>query len=171
MASSVWTGALLCAVFTADGGDLVEFLVRDGLARIYGTRTRLPDGRDSREFLAHLSELEAQAKTARRGGWGKAKFASPEKNGMKFNYPRGCCLVAALCGPRGTNRIHQKRSDHCFYQRKTSFNLIAAEMAELAHFVLLPCTEFDHCAPWQSRTNAEIMELIAPAWRFLRQTS
>ena len=76
-------------VFTADGSDLAELLVRNGLARIYGTRTRLPDGRDSRTFLAHLSELEAQAKTARRGGWGKAKFASPEKNGVKFNHPRG----------------------------------------------------------------------------------
>jgi endonuclease YncB( thermonuclease family) len=47
-------------------------LVSAGLARIYGTRTPLPDGRNSRTYLAHLAELEAQAKTARRGGWGKA---------------------------------------------------------------------------------------------------
>jgi endonuclease YncB( thermonuclease family) len=34
-------------VVTADGHDLDESLVSNGLARIYGTRTPLPDGRDS----------------------------------------------------------------------------------------------------------------------------
>jgi hypothetical protein len=33
----------------------------------------LPDGRDSRSDLARLAELEAQAKTARRGAWGKVQ--------------------------------------------------------------------------------------------------
>ncbi len=60
-------------VKTADGDDLNELLVSAGLARIYGTRTPLPDGRDSRTYLAHLYELENQAKTARRGGWGMAQ--------------------------------------------------------------------------------------------------
>lgn len=59
-------------VLTADGHDLNELLVSAGLARIYGTRTELPDGRDSRIYLARLAELEAQAKAARRGAWGKA---------------------------------------------------------------------------------------------------
>src|SRR4051812_33197887 len=35
-------------VYTADGTDLAQSLVSRGLARIYGTRTPLPDGRDSR---------------------------------------------------------------------------------------------------------------------------
>src|SRR5438552_14270299 len=42
-------------VITAEGKDLNELLVSAGLARIYGTRTPLPDGRDgrgSREYLA-----------------------------------------------------------------------------------------------------------------------
>jgi hypothetical protein len=56
-------------VFTADGSDLAELLVRNGLARIYGTRTPLPDGRDSRAYLARLATLEAEAKIAKRGGW------------------------------------------------------------------------------------------------------
>jgi endonuclease YncB( thermonuclease family) len=56
-------------VFTADGNDLAELLVRNGLARIYGTRTPLPDGRDSRTYLATLRELENQAKSAALGGW------------------------------------------------------------------------------------------------------
>ena len=37
-------------------------LVRNGLARIYGTRTPAPDGRDSRQYRAKLTELENQAK-------------------------------------------------------------------------------------------------------------
>ncbi|MEY2564918.1 MAG: hypothetical protein QOH88_3111 [Verrucomicrobiota bacterium] len=45
-------------VVTASGNDLAELLVRNGLARIYGTRTPLPDGRDSRSYLEHLAQLE-----------------------------------------------------------------------------------------------------------------
>jgi hypothetical protein len=47
-------------VITAEGKDRNELLVSAGLARIYGTRTPLPDGRDSREYLAHLRELESE---------------------------------------------------------------------------------------------------------------
>src|SRR5438874_13514974 len=57
-------------VMTSGGRDLNELLVSSGLARIYGTRTPLPDGRDSREYLAHLHALENEAKAAKRGGWG-----------------------------------------------------------------------------------------------------
>ncbi len=48
---------------TADGADLAELLVRNGFARIYGTRTPLPDGRSSRPYLAHLRELKAEARS------------------------------------------------------------------------------------------------------------
>jgi endonuclease YncB( thermonuclease family) len=58
-------------VVTADGHDLNELLASAGLARIYGTRTLLPDGRDSRTYLAHLHELENEARAAKRGAWGK----------------------------------------------------------------------------------------------------
>ena len=57
-------------VVTPGGRDLTELLVSSGLARIYGTRTTLPDGRDSREYLEHLHALENEAKAAKRGGWG-----------------------------------------------------------------------------------------------------
>jgi hypothetical protein len=40
------------------------------LARIYGTRTTLPDGRDSRQYLAPLAELEAEAKKQRQSSSG-----------------------------------------------------------------------------------------------------
>jgi endonuclease YncB( thermonuclease family) len=57
-------------VITAGGRDLNELLVSNGPARIYGTRTPLPNGRDSRTYLAHLHALENEAKAAKRGGWG-----------------------------------------------------------------------------------------------------
>jgi hypothetical protein len=66
-------------VVTADRHELNELLVSNGLARIYGTRTPLPDGRDSREYLAHLRALEDEAKAAKRGGWGMLTSASPRR--------------------------------------------------------------------------------------------
>ncbi len=56
-------------VYTSRGDDLAELLVKSGLARIYGTDTPLPDGRDSRQYLAALAKLEEQAKAAGLGGW------------------------------------------------------------------------------------------------------
>lgn len=58
-------------VFTADGSDLAELLVSQGLARIYGTRTPTPDGSDSRAYRARLAELETQAKRRNLGGWAR----------------------------------------------------------------------------------------------------
>lgn len=62
-------GRVYCIILTAEGRDLNELLIENGLARIYGTRTTLPDGRDSRKYLARLTELEAKAKQAKRGAW------------------------------------------------------------------------------------------------------
>jgi endonuclease YncB( thermonuclease family) len=60
-------------IVVVDGEDLNETLVANGLARIYGTRTALFDGRDSRAYLLHLKEMESKAKDARRGGWKTAE--------------------------------------------------------------------------------------------------
>jgi endonuclease YncB( thermonuclease family) len=67
--SAIWR--YYAIVVTADGHDLNELLVSAGLARIYGTRTPLPDGRDSRTYLARLAESENEARAAKRGAWGK----------------------------------------------------------------------------------------------------
>jgi endonuclease YncB( thermonuclease family) len=64
-------GRKYCIIITADGRDLNELLVEAGLARIYGVRTALFDGRNSRQYLERLAELEAEAKTAKRGAWGE----------------------------------------------------------------------------------------------------
>jgi endonuclease YncB( thermonuclease family) len=60
-------------IISADGRDLNELLVENGLARIYGTRTALFDGRDSRAYLARLAEIEVTAKRERKGAWRFAK--------------------------------------------------------------------------------------------------
>lgn len=62
-------GRVYCIVIDSTGRDLNELLVENGLARIYGTRTPAPDGRDSRQYRAKLSELENQAKSERKGAW------------------------------------------------------------------------------------------------------
>jgi len=57
-------------IITADGEDLADELVRNGLARIYGTKTVLPDGRDSKTYIIALQALQEEAKAAKAGGWG-----------------------------------------------------------------------------------------------------
>jgi endonuclease YncB( thermonuclease family) len=56
--SAIWR--YYAIVITADERDLNELLVSAGLARIYGTRTPLPDGRDSRTYLAHCMWKEVR---------------------------------------------------------------------------------------------------------------
>ena len=62
-------GRVYCIIIDSTGEDLNEALVENGLARIYGTRTALYDGRDSRAYLARLRELEGQAKATHKGAW------------------------------------------------------------------------------------------------------
>jgi endonuclease YncB( thermonuclease family) len=50
--------------------ELSESLTRQGLARIYTEGTNLPDGRKKADFERHLKKIEAEAKQAKRGGWG-----------------------------------------------------------------------------------------------------
>jgi endonuclease YncB( thermonuclease family) len=60
------------AVVQVGGEDLAELLVAEGLARIYGVRSPLPDGSDSRSFLDGLARKEDAARRNRRGGWAGA---------------------------------------------------------------------------------------------------
>ena len=70
-------GRVYCMIAADTGEDLGEMLVANGLARIYGTRTPLPDGRDSRQYLARLAELETKAKATKKGGWRFATAVTP----------------------------------------------------------------------------------------------
>ena len=62
-------GRIYCLIVDSTGRDLNELLVQNGLARIYGVKTPLPDGRDSRTYINALRGLEAKAKAARKGAW------------------------------------------------------------------------------------------------------
>jgi endonuclease YncB( thermonuclease family) len=62
-------GRVYCIIIAAGGRDLNELLVENGLARIYGSRTPLFDGRTSAQYRARLGELEAKAKMAKLGAW------------------------------------------------------------------------------------------------------
>jgi competence protein ComEA len=63
-------------VTTADGSDLAEILVREGLARAYGVGRTGPTGVTQDEQRAHLADLELSAGLARRGIWAAS---DPEK--------------------------------------------------------------------------------------------
>lgn len=63
-------------VVTADGRDLGEQLVSEGLARAYGVGRTGPTGVSQDEQRAHLADLELAAGLARRGIWADS---DPEK--------------------------------------------------------------------------------------------
>lgn len=84
--------------------DFAETLVSEGLARIYGTRTPLSDGRDSRAYLAQLATVEAGAKAARLGGWKRgpspAAPSSPRGNPAGKASPSGSDFNQIFKKPR-----------------------------------------------------------------------
>jgi competence protein ComEA len=57
---------------TAAGQDLAELLVRQGLARAYGTGRGTPEGVPQDEYKAWLADLEVSAMLKRRGIWAEA---------------------------------------------------------------------------------------------------
>ena len=59
-------GRVYCIIVDSTNRDLNELLVENGLAR---TKTTLPDGRDSRAYIARLTEIEEKAKRERKGAW------------------------------------------------------------------------------------------------------
>lgn len=65
-----------------DGKALAEALVENGLARVFGMFTDLPDGKASDKYIAELRVLERKARRAKRGAWGVQRkdsiFALPE---------------------------------------------------------------------------------------------
>jgi endonuclease YncB( thermonuclease family) len=58
-----------CMILTAEGKDLAELLVANGLARVYGTKITLWDGRLSKDYVKKLEAIEAEAKNRAVGGW------------------------------------------------------------------------------------------------------
>jgi len=54
------------------GRYLHEHLVAEGLARVKGVTTSMPDGEKSRDYLKKLQALETQAKQQRKGAWARS---------------------------------------------------------------------------------------------------
>lgn len=54
------------------GRYLHEALLAEGLARVKGVTTALPDGTPSRKYLGRLRALEKQARAERRGVWARS---------------------------------------------------------------------------------------------------
>jgi len=54
------------------GRYLHETLLAEGLARVRGTNTALPDGTKSRDYLKRLQALEGQARIERKGVWARS---------------------------------------------------------------------------------------------------
>lgn len=97
-------GRRYCIIITADGRDLNELLVENGLARIYGTRTALYDGRDSRAYLARLAELEAVAKQ------GSASEAVGKNGRLILKSTGPVQSLAAVIPERGRSRHSEAAS-------------------------------------------------------------
>lgn len=57
------------AVVKVGSDDLAELLVENGLARVYGAATPLPDGTSVDTFFQRLRQLEARAKRRKAGAW------------------------------------------------------------------------------------------------------
>jgi endonuclease YncB( thermonuclease family) len=58
------------AMVKADGAFLSVALVEQGLARVYGAPTELPDGTPSRRHWERLRAAERKARRMKRGAWG-----------------------------------------------------------------------------------------------------
>ena len=61
-------------VETADGRDLSEWLVSQGLARAFGVLRQRPDGANGNEWGEELADLELTAARAGRGAWSKTDW-------------------------------------------------------------------------------------------------
>ena len=66
-------------ITTADGRDLAEILVQEGLAWVKGKTRKRPDGTSGKEYQQHLRDLEAEAARARKGAWSLTSDAGISK--------------------------------------------------------------------------------------------
>jgi competence protein ComEA len=61
-------------VVTADGKNLSEWLIQQGLARAFGVSRQLPNGTSGNEWKEQLADLELTAARAGRGAWAKTDW-------------------------------------------------------------------------------------------------
>lgn len=104
-------GRVYCIIIDSAERDLNELLVENGLARIYGVRTPLADGRDSRKYLARLAELEKKAKAAKKGAWRFAGITAPVQGAWRFAETtppvQGAPVSTAFLGSKNSEVFHK----------------------------------------------------------------
>jgi DNA uptake protein ComE-like DNA-binding protein len=61
-------------------GDLGEQLIANGLARIHGVHSAMPDGSSGQDEIQKLEELEQDAKQKKLGGWAIGSRPAPSAN-------------------------------------------------------------------------------------------
>jgi len=101
-------GRVYCVILTKEGDDLAELLVANGLARIYGVKTVLYDGRDSQEYLAHLGKLETKAKAAKIGGWRFATATATPKPAQTVSTTPPAASLAGGCVASKNSAVFHK---------------------------------------------------------------
>ena len=78
-----------------DKEDLGELLVANGLARVYGGSTVLPNGNSIDSQFERLRQLERRAKAKRLGGWAKKKSLAKDGDVIKADDAEGMFDAAA----------------------------------------------------------------------------
>ena len=91
-------GRIYAFVITAEGKDLGEELVRNGLARSYGAESGLPNKKDS-EIRERYDRIESQARQQSLGGWAShlqrtAQSASAENEEKSITHKKPSSLSA-----------------------------------------------------------------------------
>jgi endonuclease YncB( thermonuclease family) len=61
------------AFVSAQGKSLIELLVSNGLARVFGNGTKPPDGQKSTAYREKLTELQDEARRKKLGAWANSK--------------------------------------------------------------------------------------------------
>ena len=84
-----------------DKDDLGELLVANGLARVYGGSTVLPDGTSIDAQFERLRQLERRAKAKRLGGWAKKKKLPKDGDVIKADDAEGMFAAADEGGDAG----------------------------------------------------------------------
>ena len=89
------------AIVKVDKQELAEELVRQGLARVFGMHTELPDGLPARQYETRLKRIEREAQKEKHGAWSyaagvKYKAETPEDAGQEAAPPKELVSAATI---------------------------------------------------------------------------
>lgn len=92
-------------------GDLGEQLVANGLARVHGVHSAMPDGSSGAEELQKLEQLEQDAKQKKLGGWAISSARPPSANAShSIGVTRAADSAIASSSPSEGKKSHGKQN-------------------------------------------------------------